>query len=740
MLDKVNAAPVVRFDPFTLDVRSGELRNGSIRLKVPDQSIVVLQALVEHPGELITREALRDRLWGPDTFVDFEAGLNAAVRRLREALNDSADTPRYVETLPRRGYRFIAPVDVVSPSLPAALSEVAPADAPIAAPAETVPGRRLPLRRMFIAILALAFLGGALLAGLRPDKRAPTESPARPVPITRFQGLEVEPAFSPTGNLVAFAWNGENEDNFDIYLRAIDGRSDARRLTSDASPDHAPAWSPDGLRIAFIRVVAGRRIVMVMPALGGPEERLFEASGTEAGSSLGGAWSHGGWSYGLSWTPDGEHLVFGDRDATSIWSAIYLYSLKDGQRRQLTRPPANFSDIHPVVSPDRRYLAFVRLNPEGFGGSVFLQKLEHLQPSGEPRPLTSGHSVLAFDWAQDSRSVVHDAGPADPGLWRVGVAGGASELVWANIRTAMPSLARSGAGVVYQTTAGDTNIYELRLPSSSNSQAARDEPFRVIGSTSQDTDMTLSPDGTRIAFVSRRSGHSNLWLSNRDGSQARQLTTLVGWRVGSPCWSADGSSIAFDAIERGGYWSLYVVAADSSPIIRPVLSDRFNNVRPAWLHDGKWIYFASDRTGDYQIWKVALAGGALTQITWSGGLDPIVSPDGRHLYYAKQPPVQGIWEVPLEGGPEVRVVERGRSLAFGVADTGIFIMDASATPQATVEMYSFASRKLVLVERLPAGLRFSGGPYFNVTRDGRSMLYVRFDHWMSDIEMLPGVR
>ena len=109
MHEKVNAPPVViRFGPFTLDGRSGELRNGPTRLKVPDQSIAVLQALLERPGELVTREDLRDRLWGPDTFVDFEAGLNAAVRRLREALNDSADVPRYVETLPRRGYRFIA--------------------------------------------------------------------------------------------------------------------------------------------------------------------------------------------------------------------------------------------------------------------------------------------------------------------------------------------------------------------------------------------------------------------------------------------------------------------------------------------------------------------------------------------------------------------------------------------------------------------------------------------------------
>ena len=93
----------IRFGPFELNVRSGELHKGPTRLRVPDQSIEILKALLEQPGELVTRERLRERLWPSDTFVDFEHGLNAAVRRLREALGDSADTPRFVETLPKKG-------------------------------------------------------------------------------------------------------------------------------------------------------------------------------------------------------------------------------------------------------------------------------------------------------------------------------------------------------------------------------------------------------------------------------------------------------------------------------------------------------------------------------------------------------------------------------------------------------------------------------------------------------------
>ena len=415
----------------------------------------------------------------------------------------------------------------------------------------------------------------------------------------------MEPAISPTGTFVAFAWEGEGGDNFDIYVQSIDG-SGQLQLTRDAAADHAPAWSPDGQRIAFVRALSGKRVIVVVPALGGPEQPLFEA-GPESG-----VWSLAGPSQGLSWTPDGKHLVFGDRSGSGSQSAIYLYSFEDGQRRQLTRPPANLSDIHPVVSPDGRYLAFVRMNPLGFGGSVFVHKLEQLQVAGEPVQLTFGATVLAFDWTRDSRSVIHDGGFVAPGLWRVAVAGGAPEPVLPNIRAARPSVARSGVGMVYQNALIEPNIWELPTPSSPNRQPSGDPTYRAIASTFADTDMRFSPDGTRIAFGSRRSGHSELWVSNRDGSQAKQLTNFEGRRVGSPCFSADGKSIAFDATVTGG-WNLYIVPADGGPG-KPLTSDAFNNTRPSWSLDGRWIYFASDRTGDWQIWKMPSAGGTPEQI------------------------------------------------------------------------------------------------------------------------------
>jgi Tol biopolymer transport system component len=295
--------------------------------------------------------------------------------------------------------------------------------------------------------------------------------------------------------------------------------------------------------------------------------------------------------------------------------------------------------------------------------------------------------------------------------------------------------------VVYQNVLVEQNIWELPTPSSPSRDPSGDPTFRAVASTVPDTDMQFSPDGTRIAFTSHRSGHSEVWVSNRDGSQAKQLTAFAaGGRVGSPAWSADGKRIAFDVELTGTdhYWHLYVVAADGGPVKR-LTSESVNTIRPSWSVDGRWIYFGSDRGGGWQIWKMPSSGGPAIQVTFGGGYEPVVSWDGQRVYYAKRS-VQGIWAVPAEGGEEVQVVSRGRNLNFDVAENGIFLLDASAKPQPTVEKFSFATQQLETVARLPAGPRYCGPSYLRVTRDGGSMLYQQCDSFTSDIEMLRDFR
>ena len=191
-------------------------------------------------------------------------------------------------------------------------------------------------------------------------------------------------------------------------------------------------------------------------------------------------------------------------------------------------------------------------------------------------------------------------------------------------------------------------------------------------------------------------------------------------------YNSDGTSIAFDAIRPHGSWNLYSVAAD----VRRVQQHPAELVS-RWPVDLLCIR-SHQRLADLED---AIGGRKARADHSGGGREPVVSYDGGRVYYAKSPPIQGIWEVPAEGGQEVQIVfGRGSGLNFDVAENGIFMIDPAAKPQATVEMFSFASRQIVPVARLPPGVRVQGASYLTVTRDGCSMLCARFDQWESDID------
>src|ERR1700733_11217944 len=147
-----------RFGAFEVDLRSGELRKHGIRLKIQDQPFQVLAHLLEHPGEVVTREELRQKLWPADTFVDFDTGLNSAIKKLRDALSDSAEEPRYIETLPRRGYRFIAHVENGDPPAPIPIEKRLATVPPVAPRSEPPKKRRFIVAAGIAAILVVAAL------------------------------------------------------------------------------------------------------------------------------------------------------------------------------------------------------------------------------------------------------------------------------------------------------------------------------------------------------------------------------------------------------------------------------------------------------------------------------------------------------------------------------------------------------------------------------------------------------
>ncbi len=293
-----------RFDRFHVDLSSGELLRSGERVPIQEKPLQVLRLLLEAQGNVVTREQLRSALWPADTFVDFEHGVNTAVKKLRQALEDSADNPRFVETLPKFGYRFISPVEWLGngyhahPIVPHIDPTVAAAVRPSVAAGQMSQASGRPWRFASLAISLLLLAGlGVLWLRSRPHSQP---SQLTIVPFTTFPGFEIAPSFSPDGNQVVFSWFGyEKEFQFDLYVKQV-GQERVVQLTHHPATFLASAWSPDGRFIAFMRQAEpdASGIYLISP-LGGPERKL-------AGTTPLVGWS----PIAVTWSSDSKWVAF----------------------------------------------------------------------------------------------------------------------------------------------------------------------------------------------------------------------------------------------------------------------------------------------------------------------------------------------------------------------------------------------------------------------------------------------
>ena len=720
------ASDVIRFGVFELNLRSGELRKAGLRVNLQEQPLRTLALLLEHPGEVVTRDALRQRLWPQDTFVDFEHSLNAVIRRLRDTLGDSAETPRFVETVPRRGYRFIAPVeDGRTAQALAGESEHRRADDGVSGPAtRSRRGWRLS-RSLRWSALAVALTVGAVLSLNVYRLRSFPRSTMVTTPLTSLPGQERHPSFSPDGSQIAFSWDGESGDNQDIYIKVI-GAGAPLRLTTDPAQDRTPVWSPDGRYISFVRSSDKESELIVIPALGGHERKVGTVT------------TPGEWSAGPSWSPDGQFLVFPDRSGLQTSRSIFVFSIANLEKRKLTSPPADaVGDVAPAISPDGRTVAFNRVSA---AGGIHVVPLA----GGEPRRVTAeqGWWVERLAWTANGRDLVFASivgGPeSSSSLWRVSASGGTPErLAVGGDDAANPAISIRGNRLAYEQRRQDANIWQIEVPTPTgpaHSAAKR------IASTRHEAGPQFSPDGTRIAFHSDRSGTFEIWICDTACSNPVQLTSYGGPVVGTPRWSPDGRRIAFD-VSAQGQSDIGVVDVDGGRPQR-VTSEASDEVVPSWSRDGRWIYFASNPTGRPEVWKVPAAGGKAVQVTKHGGFAAFESTDGQFVYYSKGLDVDGVWRVPVNGGEEEPVLEYPRAGFWGywaLVETGIYFVKTESVAHPTLQFLSFAGRGAVPVatlERRPA----SHEPGIAVSPDGRSILYTQEDHRTSDIMLVEQFR
>lgn len=635
--------PVFEFDRFELDLGGYELRRAGRKIRLQRVPMDLLIFLVERRGALVTREEIAARVWNGNGQVDTQSSINTAIRKVRQALDDVGEQPRFIETVIGKGYRFIAEV-----------SAPTPAQATPTAPAEPAPVKRRWYLLSFIAMGAAILLGAVALFSFH--RTPPRQAPMTIVPFTAVPGLQSWPAFSPDGRQVAFGWTGEAGNCSHIYVKEVGGTVAAGSpvtLTNSHECDSSPSWSRDGRRIAFLRNQPEADLgVYVMPSTGGAARKIASVNGPG--------------NYRPAWTPDGKGLVVMDSDPAGAPPSLFQVAIDSGHKRRITTAdPSGTGDWCPAYSPDGRTLAYLhdtgsfRLSP------LYVVRVDARGvPSASPRHLdTASVGFTDFDWDPDGRSLI---AATISGLVRVPLSGGVVQpLPFPD--GAQPTVAPRGDLLVYVRPFRDTDIF--RVPGPRGSGAVT----RLISSTREESAPQYSPDGRQIAFASDRTGAEEIWVAEGDGQNARQLTSFGGPSVGSPRWSPDGNWIAFDST-AGGRAAIYVVAASGGPA-RKITSADVSSVRPSWSRDGRWIYFGSNQGGDWQIWKTRPQGGTPVQVTRKGGREAFEDPNGNFVYYTKTPPENGIWRVPSAGGEEIKISGSGSQGRWAVGG-GIYYLAA----------------------------------------------------------------
>jgi Tol biopolymer transport system component/DNA-binding winged helix-turn-helix (wHTH) protein len=720
-----NARDRIRFGPFVADVHTHELWKEGVRIKLIGQPFEILIVLLSKPGKLVTREELRSRLWPADTFVDFSHGLNAAINKLREALCDSADKPRYIETLPRRGYRFIAAVEPPdSEELHCAQAHagaVKVQEPPLRTFAndkdsgeeETGAFRKrsvwLPMVTPPVLSLALVFvsLTWFFLAHQSTPRTVGRKAGLTFAPLTDLADPTSDPAFSPDGTRVSFRRQGYAAGNSGIYVKTIDSQQ-LLQLTNNAS-DCCPVWSPNGRLIAFSRFTNKEHEIYTIAANGGGLYRLFStAIGPKHGE--------------LDWSPDGHSVAFVGQSSQGT-SSIFLLAYKDRRARRITEPAPLNRDWGPAFSPDGQSLAFVRTNETGLPENILVMPVQ----GGESRVVVTFYNGILGSpaWTHDGQSLVFASG-AEPGLLRAPVFGGDQIRPIAEAGTPAwhPTIARKGYALAFQKVTQAISVWELNP-----NQGKPKSHGVVISESGRNEGAQLSPDGKKIAFISNRSGGLDLWISDRDGSNPLPVTGMGN--VGTPRWSPNGKSIAFDEgwRDRG---AVFVVDVPGG-VPRPVAQNDSDNLVPNWSRDGRWVYFASNRTGMWQVWKAPAQGGPAVQVTTHGGFAAYPSMDGLTLYYSKfNLPDPEIWQLPAEGGVETHVseVHPATWASWGPSEKGIYFLERDGD-QADVMFLDFATSEVSRVTRLDK-LPF----WLTVSSDGNALFYEHLDQDNSHIMLL----
>ncbi|HEY0262970.1 MAG TPA: winged helix-turn-helix domain-containing protein [Granulicella sp.] len=633
------ASSRLSFGLYEVDLQTGELWKAGFRVKLQSQPFKVLAALLEHPGQVVTREELQLRLWGKDTIVDFDHSLGTAVNKIREALGDSAENPRFIETLARRGYRFIAPVTVIdieplhpahvasappssngstassSTSVTSAEEEQTASEAPATAvqPVPEASASFLSTRQLrygaaataAVAIAAAAFYAGSLRSGTSPPHITQITHNGHLAP-----NVGDSEGFSPnaTDGVHLYATTIEGGRAVLSAISLTEGVVTPLNVPSEVSGPALGDISPDGSRLLLRDHLSpeSEQPLWVVPTLGGSALRVGNVLAHDA-----------------TWMP-----------ATSKESGSILYA--SGNNLYLTSLTGNTPQPYATLpgrafwlrwSPGGDLLRFTVVDPIAHTSTLWQLSSSDRNPQPILRGFNPSPAECCGVWTADGKSFVFQSTSNNhTDLWQLRghAASSPTRLTDGPLQYESPTAARTGSRIYFLGTDARSELYTVLA-------SGQLRPIEGFLATAVRVD--YSRDGRWVAWTDDA---GRLWRARSDGSELLQLTP-ENFSVFLAHWSPDGSRLALMGRGTGESWRLYLLSANGGSL-EPLLRESRNAADPSWSPNGKSLAFGrvndllGKESGARNLQILHLGGNQVEPIPGSEGLfSPRWSPDGKYI-------------------------------------------------------------------------------------------------------------
>ncbi|QSX35774.1 winged helix-turn-helix domain-containing protein [Shewanella sedimentimangrovi] len=627
----------------------------SVEPKVVD----VLHYLACHKDQVVNREQLMSELW-PAKVSD--GAVSRVIALLRKALGDNADMPRYIQTIPKKGYRLIAEVESLArqpiegivaqnAGLQEATGRFSNTGAQNTAPRDVANKGMLWRINRWLVLLLLLALGIAVLWQLpwQQEFKALYIGTPKFIQVTSEVGFEYDATLSQDEKWLLYRHRPTVDAPYNLYLKVLDS-GQRIRLTESMFNDRSPSFSPDARQIAFFRKGSGQCHLMLLSldALGNTidEKQLYQCGAVEHYSNV-------------VWAPDAKSLYFTDRRNPQQPYQIHRLDLATDRLTTITAQSDNYyGDNELAMSPSGRYLAFLR-NKYWGNNEVYIKDLQ----SGQERKLVElGFLAWNISWTADEQFLLYSDNRTGGELKLINVeTGELSSLYHAAMPMQAPELSSSGNAIVYAIQSAEVDLWQQAL-------SPKAAAVKLDASSSRiDSQPCYSPDGQSLLFLSDRNGLMQLWLNHRG-----ELTVLDALpqdvQIDSYAWHPDGNRIAVATSDK----KLYLLNAQQNRL-EPLPLDDMTAAYPQFSRDGTTLYFTSDNSGDWQLWAKDLASQQTTQLTQGGGYQMRQAESGA-LYFTKFHQT-GIWYLDLETKKEhLHLADVLRSDNFAVCNDALYYL------------------------------------------------------------------